>query len=170
MALVERSQTGDPAPPAADAAAPRMLHGRLSLRGSALTRRIVAFNLVALGTLVIGLLCLDDTRERLLREHEQGLRDRAVLSAGLVAARLTPAAPGAAPALEGRGAQDALARLGLRQGTDVYLFDPAGRLRAQRVGGSPPRGSSGAAGPGPTGMIARSSRAALAPFAPVPKR
>jgi two-component system sensor histidine kinase ChvG len=170
MALVERSQAGDPAPPAADAAAPRMQRGRLSLRGSALTRRIVAFNLVALGTLVIGLLCLDDTRERLVRQHEQGLRDRAVLSAGLVAARLTPGGPGAASVLEGRGAQDALARLALPQGTDAYLFDPAGRLRAQQVGGSPPPGSSVAAGPGPTGMIARSWRAALAPFAPVPKQ
>ena len=170
MALVERSQAGDPAPPAAGSAAPRMQYRRLSLRGSALTRRIVSFNLVALGTLVIALLCLDDTRERLLRQHEQGLRDRAVLSAGLVAARLPPGAPGSASALEGRGVQDALARLGLRPETDAYLFDPAGRLRAQRVGGSPPRGASVAAGPGPTGMIARSSRAALAPFAPVPQR
>ena len=170
MALVDHSEARGRAARAGDDVAWPVRRARLSLRRSALTRRIVAFNLVALGTLVVGLLCLDDTRDRVLREHEQGLRDRAALAAEVVAARLSPADPETGHAPDDRHAEDVLARLALRQGTDAWFFDRTGRLRAQRQGGqsrAPALGTDRS--PGLTGLLARAWGAVPAPFAAAPR-
>ncbi|MET4101008.1 two-component system sensor histidine kinase ChvG [Roseovarius sp. MBR-78] len=112
----------------------RARRGWLSLRLSALTRKIVTFNLIALNVLVIGILYLNGTQDTLVRQHVDALRERAALTADVVAARLPQTAPVNLAAGDGLDVEDTLARLALRRGTEAYLFDRTGLLLGQRAG------------------------------------
>ena len=111
----------------------RARRGWLSLRRSALTRKIVTFNLIALNVLVIGILYLNGTQDTLVRQHVEGLRERAALSADVVAARLPQTAPVNLATGDGIDVEDTIDRLALRPGTEAYLFDRTGLLLGQRV-------------------------------------
>lgn len=93
--------------------------GLATLRRSPLARRIVAFNLVALVLLAVGMVWLMPSREALALRRADGLASEALLVAAVVEARLP-----ASGLLDGA----ALARLDLREGTEAFLFDRDGRL------------------------------------------
>lgn len=112
----------------------RARRGWLSLRRSALTRKIVTFNLIALNVLVIGILYLNGTQDTLVRQHVDALRERAALTADVVAARLPQTAPVNLATGDGLDVEDTLERLALRQGVEAYLFDRTGLLLGHRAG------------------------------------
>ena len=58
------------------------------MRGSPLTRKIVTFNLIALNVLVVGILYLTGSQTSLVQHNIDSLRERAALTADVVAARL----------------------------------------------------------------------------------
>jgi len=112
----------------------RARRGWLSLRRSALTRKIVTFNLIALNVLVIGILYLNGAQDTLVRQHVENLRDRAALTADVVAARLPQTAPVNLATGDGIDVEDTLDRLALRAGVEAYLFDRTGLLLGQKAG------------------------------------
>ncbi|MDZ7710401.1 MAG: sensor histidine kinase [Roseovarius sp.] len=114
----------------------RARRGWLSLRRSTLTRKIVTFNLIALNVLVIGILYLNGTEDMLERQHVESLRERASLTADVVAARLPTTAPVNLATGDGIDIEDTLERLAPRQGTEAYLFDRTGLLLGQKAGGA----------------------------------
>jgi two-component system sensor histidine kinase ChvG len=106
-------------------------------RGSALRHRIIIFNLIALNSLVLGVLYLGGSQDALVRHRADSLLQSATLMSEVVAARL-PAdmsaggLPGSGP--QGASVADLLHPLNLRAGTEAWLFDRAGTLLARRTG------------------------------------
>jgi two-component system sensor histidine kinase ChvG len=144
----------------------RSRRGWLSLRRSPLTRKIVTFNLIALNVLVIGLLYLTGTQDALVRQHVGNLRERAALTADVVAARLPQTAPVNLATGDGIDIGDTLDRLALRQGTEAFLFDRTGLLLGQKAGETvdPASGSEGPPTP-LTDFLGRIWEAISVPFA-----
>lgn len=106
-------------------------------RGSALRRRIILFNLVALNSLVLGVLYLGGSQDALVRHRADTLLQSATLMSEVVAARLPDDI--SAGDLPGTGPQPVRAAgllhdLNPRAGTELWLFDPTGRLLARRTG------------------------------------
>lgn len=143
----------------------RARRGWLSLRRSALTRKIVTFNLIALNVLVIGILYLNSTQDTLVRQHVESLRDRAALTADVVAARLPQTAPVNLATGDGIDVEDTLERLALRPGTEAYLFDRTGLLLGQQAGTPTRSGITGDMPPTPlTDFLERIWGVISAPF------
>ncbi|MBE0453050.1 ATP-binding protein [Roseovarius autotrophicus] len=115
----------------------RARRGWLSLRGSPLTRKIVTFNLIALNILVIGILHLNGTQSSLVDQTIDGLRERASLTADVVAARLPQSAPVNLVTGDGIDVSDTLERLSVRAGTELFLFDAEGNLVGRKSGNLP---------------------------------
>ncbi|MEZ5798939.1 MAG: sensor histidine kinase [Paracoccaceae bacterium] len=101
--------------------------GLVSLNRSPLARKIIIFNLMALVILVAGVLFLNPFRDSLVLQREAGMIREAELIANVFEAQLDPATPGFDFAA-------ALERVELGAGIEVYVFDPAGGLLAQREG------------------------------------
>ena len=97
-------------------------------RGSALRRRIIIFNLIALNSLVLGVLYLGGSQDTLLRHRADTLLHSAILMSDLVAARM----PGIGP--QEAGVADILNDLKPIAGTELWLFDRSGRLLARGQG------------------------------------
>jgi two-component system sensor histidine kinase ChvG len=115
----------------------RAKRGWLSLRASPLTRKIVTFNLIALNILVIGILYLNGSQASLVDQTIEGLRERAALTADVVAARLPQSAPVNLATGDGVDVADTLDRLAVREGTELFLFDTEGNLIGRKTGDLP---------------------------------
>ncbi len=115
----------------------RARRGWLSLRSSPLTRKIVTFNLIALNILVIGILYLNGSQASLVDQTVEGLRERAALTADVMAARLPQSAPVNLATGDGVDVADTLERLAVREGTELFLFDAEGNLIGRKTGDLP---------------------------------
>ncbi|KIN65257.1 Sensor histidine kinase ChvG [Sulfitobacter noctilucae] len=112
----------------------RERRGLFSLRGSALTRKIITFNLIALNILVAGILYLNSSRDSLAVQRAAGLVSEAELIANVFEAKLPDTGEAA---LSGDGAIDAAATLDaieLRSGITVYIYDTVPELVARSEG------------------------------------
>ncbi|MCF6234168.1 MAG: sensor histidine kinase [Rhodobacteraceae bacterium] len=107
----------------------RARRGFLSLKRSPLARKIITFNLIALNILVAGILYLNATRDSLAVQHALALVGEAQLIANVFEAGLTRA-----DKLSGADTTQTLARLNLRNGVDVFVFDADESLVGQTRG------------------------------------
>jgi two-component system sensor histidine kinase ChvG len=144
----------------------RARRGWLSSSASPLTRKIVTFNLIALNILVIGILYLNGSQASMVQHTVEGLRERAVLSADVVAARLPQTAPVSLATGDGIDVADTLDRVSVREGTELFLFDAEGNLLARKAGDMPRADSAQAMPDTPlTDMISRVWSVISRPFA-----
>ena len=108
----------------------RERRGLFSLKNSPLTRKIITFNLVALNILVAGILLMNSSREPLAVQRLNSLVGEAELIANVFEAQAdTDLSQGDAAAVA-----ETLARLDLRDGLEVFLFDATGALVGQAEG------------------------------------
>ncbi|PQO22601.1 histidine kinase [Rhodobacteraceae bacterium WD3A24] len=114
--------------------ADRARRGVFSLYRSPLARKIILFNLLALGVLVVGVLLTGPFRDGLLEERQRALIARAeVIADALGPEGATAVAQGRGPE-EGAGAAGILGRLSLEPGMELVLFDDAGDVVSRRMG------------------------------------
>ena len=105
--------------------------------GSALRRRIIIFNLIALNSLVLGVLYLGGSQDAFLRERGDAMVQSVALMSEVIAARLPDAMSlddVSGGVRDGAFAADILHDLHPNAGTQVWLFDPTGRLLARGTG------------------------------------
>ena len=108
-----------------------------SLRGSALARKIITFNLIALNVLAAGILYLNSSRDSLAVQRAASLVSEAELIADVIEAKLPAGAPVNLATGDGVDVSAALEAIDLRNGIDVFVYDPAQTLVAQTKGGMP---------------------------------
>jgi two-component system, OmpR family, sensor histidine kinase ChvG len=101
----------------------RERRGLFSLKNSPLTRKIITFNLVALNILVAGILLMNSSREPLAVQRINSLVAEAELIANVFEAQGASPAAEAAAARLGPDVSATLARLNLRSGIEVFVFD-----------------------------------------------
>ena len=125
---------------APDATAPsemrarRERRGLFSLRASALTRKIITFNLIALNVLVAGILYLNSSRDSLAVQRAVSLVSEAELIADVLEAQLPAGAPVNLATGDGIDVDASLDGLDLRNGIEVFVFDPTQSLIANTKG------------------------------------
>ncbi|WP_299750017.1 sensor histidine kinase [uncultured Tateyamaria sp.] len=112
----------------------RARRGLMSLRASPLARKIITFNLIALNVLVAGILYLNSTRESLAVQRLSALVAQAELIADVLEAQLPVGAPVNLATGDGASVPDTLAKLDLRTGHEVYVFDASEALVGQSEG------------------------------------
>ncbi|WP_372887007.1 sensor N-terminal transmembrane domain-containing protein [Shimia sp.] len=95
----------------------------LPLGRSPLTRKIITFNLIALCVMVAGILYLNSARDSLAVQRAAGLMSEARLISGALEAQMPAGAPVNLASADGVDAERTLAKLPLRRGTQVYVFD-----------------------------------------------
>ena len=100
----------------------------LPLSKSPLTRKIVTFNLIALCILVAGILYLNSARDSLAVQRAAGLMSEARLIAGAFEAQMPEGAPVNLVTGDGVDVERTLAKLPMRKGTYVYVFDTGANL------------------------------------------
>ena len=100
----------------------------LPLSKSPLTRKIITFNLIALCILVAGILYLNSARDSLAVQRAAGLMSEARLVAGAFEAQMPEGAPVNLVTGDGVDVERTLAKLPMRKGTYVYVYDNAGNL------------------------------------------
>ncbi|NOX41039.1 MAG: HAMP domain-containing protein [Alphaproteobacteria bacterium] len=121
------------------AAAPkRERRGWISLNRSPLARKIITFNLLALVVLVGGVLYLNQFREGLVVQREQGLVTQAKLIAKIFEAELPTSGPVDLATGTGVSPEQVLSRLSLGAGVKVFVFDPGEDVIAASIGKSTP--------------------------------
>lgn len=139
MPLDTDEQSGvDPGAPSGMNRGRDVRRARALMRGSALRRRIIFFNLTALNILILGVLYLGGGPEPLLRERGETLVQNVSLMADVIAGRLPDEMPVATVAGAWSGGSGILRYLNLRAGTEVMLFDRNGHLLLRRCGDAPP--------------------------------
>ncbi|MEP3298469.1 MAG: sensor histidine kinase [Pseudoruegeria sp.] len=106
----------------------RARRGLISLNRSALARKIITFNLLALIVLVAGVLYLNPVRNSLVNQREAGLVAESQLAANVFEAQLPVSAPVNLATGDGLDVQGTLNALTLSAGTELYVFDAAGEL------------------------------------------
>ena len=125
---------------APDATAPsemrarRERRGLFSLRASPITRKIVTFNLVALCLLIAGISYLNSSRDSLAVQRASALVSEAELIADVFEAQLPTGAPVNLVTGDGVDINSTLNGLDLRNGTEVFVFDPSETLIANISG------------------------------------
>lgn len=125
---------------APDATAPlemrarRERRGLFSLRASVLTRKIITFNLIALNILVAGILYLNSSRDSLAVQRAVSLVSEAELIADVIEAQLSVDAPVNLATGDGVDVAASLDGLDLRNGIEVFVFDPTDVLIASTKG------------------------------------
>ncbi|QBF30036.1 sensor histidine kinase [Thalassococcus sp. S3] len=112
----------------------RARRGRFSLTGSALTRKIITFNLIALNVLAAGILYLNASRDSLVLQRATALVSEAELIADVFEARMPSGAPVSLASGDGIDIDATLDGLSLRKGVTVFVFDPGQQLIAQTTG------------------------------------
>jgi len=114
----------------------RARRGYLSRGGVSLTRKIITFNLIALNLLVAGIMYLNASRDGLAERFAESLMRETELIANVFAANLPLNASVNLVTGDGIDVARTLQRLDLRPGTEVYVFDSAGRLagKTERAG------------------------------------
>jgi two-component system sensor histidine kinase ChvG len=106
----------------------------LALRKSAIARKIVTFNLIALILLIAGVLYLSPSRDSLAFQRANGLVNEAQLIADVFEAQLPALAPVNIATADGINASQTLAGLTLRGGVEVAVFAMDGSVIARRQG------------------------------------
>jgi two-component system sensor histidine kinase ChvG len=125
---------------APDATAPsemrarRERRGLFSLRASPITRKIVTFNLVALCLFFAGISYLNSSRDSLAVQRASALVSEAELIADVFEAQLPTGAPVNLATGDGVDINSTLNGLDLRNGTEVFVFDPSETLIANISG------------------------------------
>lgn len=123
-----------------DSAAPsemrarRERRGLFSLRASPLTRKIITFNLIALNILVAGILYLNSSRDSLAVQRAVALVSQAELIADVIEAQLPSDAPVNLATADGVDVSVTLDGLDLRDGIEVFVFDPTDQVIANTEG------------------------------------
>ena len=112
----------------------RERRGLISLRGSALARKIITFNLIALNVLAAGILYLNSSRDSLAVQRAASLVSEAELIADVIEATLPAGAPVNLATGDGTDVEATLAALDLRNGIEVYVYDTSETLIAQTRG------------------------------------
>ncbi|MAM23819.1 MAG: histidine kinase [Rhodobacteraceae bacterium] len=113
----------------------RQRRGLFSLRASPLTRKIITFNLIALNVLVAGILYLNSSRDSLALQRAASLVAEAELIADVIEAQLPAGAPVSLATGDGVDVPATLGQLDLRNGIEVYVYDPSETLIARTEGG-----------------------------------
>jgi two-component system sensor histidine kinase ChvG len=125
---------------APDAIAPSETHARrerrglFSLRASPITLKIVTFNLVALCLLIAGISYLNSSRDSLEVQRASALVSEAELITDVFEAQLPTGAPVNLTTGDGMNINSTLIGLDLRNGTEVFVFDPLEKLIANISG------------------------------------
>ena len=125
---------------APDATAPsemrahRERRGLFSLLASPITRKIVTFNLVALCLLIAGISYLNSSRNSLAVQRAAALVSEAELIADVIEAQLPTGVPVNLATGDGVDIDATLDGLDLRNGTEVFVFDPSETLIANTSG------------------------------------
>lgn len=120
---------------AAELNATRSRRNLFALRGSPLARKIITFNLIALVTLVTGLLYLDDSREEQVAQTAQNLMGDAQLVSNVFEAQLRQSEFGLSEYAGELDVKDTLAELSLPEGGEVFVYDGSGTLIGWTRGG-----------------------------------
>jgi two-component system sensor histidine kinase ChvG len=116
--------------------------GLFALNKSPLARKIIAFNLLALMILVLGVLFLNPFRDSLVAQRETGLISEARLVADVILARSQNTPDPALPSdLNG---------ITISAGVEVFLLSPAGLVTAKTVGAAQPISPDSQRAPSPT--------------------
>ena len=103
----------------------RLSHGFWTFRHSALTRRIVIFNLIALNFLIAAALYFSSTRESLVFQRSQAMVVEAELAANIISIQM---AHEQAELSTLSGLNNTLAQLRLSHGSSLYVFADKGTL------------------------------------------
>ncbi|RZO40722.1 MAG: HAMP domain-containing protein, partial [Rhodobacteraceae bacterium] len=103
----------------------RLRHGFWAFRHSALTRRIVIFNLIALNCLIAAALYFSSTRESLVFQRSQAMVVEAELAANIISIQM---AHEQAELSALSGLNNMLAQLRLSHGSSLYVFADKGTL------------------------------------------
>ena len=125
---------------APDATAPsemrarRERRGLFFLRASPITRKIVTFNLVALCLLIAGISYLNLSRDSLAVQRAAALVSEAELIADIIEVQLPTGVPVNLATGDGVDIDATLDGLNLRNGTEVFVFDPSETLIANTSG------------------------------------
>ncbi len=121
--------------------AARQRRGVIALNRSPLARKIILFNLLAIVVLVAGMMWLNPFRDSLVVQRERGLAVEAQLIADVFEASLPQNAPANLLTNDGIDPEAVLARIGLTEGVEVFVYAPSGALVAstQTVARSPTR-------------------------------
>ena len=117
-----------------ESASMRAWWGRISMRASPLTRKIITFNLIALNILVAGVLYLNSTRNSLSMQRISTLVTQAELIADVMEAQLPSGAPVNLATGDGIDVVATLVGLDVRLGYEVYVFDTTRELIAKTQG------------------------------------
>ena len=116
--------------------AKRARRGLFSLKGSPLTRKIITFNLIALITLVAGILYLNSSRQSLVLQRAGALVGEARLIADVFEAQLPASGSVSLATGDGIDVHSTLSGLSLRTGVEVYVFDSTESQIAETKGDS----------------------------------
>ncbi|WP_282153196.1 sensor histidine kinase [Ruegeria atlantica] len=106
----------------------RRRRGLFAMRGSPLARKIITLNLIALVTLVTGLLYLDDSRDEQVQQTARNLIGDAQLVSNVFEAQLRQTASGLSQDAGALDVKDTLEGLTLPQGGEVFVYDERGTL------------------------------------------
>nr|WP_255733503.1 sensor histidine kinase [Ruegeria sp. Ofav3-42] len=115
-------------PESAELRASRRRRNLFAMRGSPLARKIITFNLIALVTLVTGLLYLDDSRDEQVQQTARNLIGDAQLVSNVFETQLRQKTPGLSQGTSALDVKDTLAGLSLPAGGEVFVYDARGTL------------------------------------------
>ncbi|WP_282120869.1 sensor histidine kinase [Ruegeria atlantica] len=115
-------------PESAELRRARRRRGLFAMRGSPLARKIITLNLIALVTLVTGLLYLDDSRDEQVQQTARNLIGDAQLVSNVFEAQLRQTASGLSQDSGALDVKDTLEGLALPQGGEVFVYDERGTL------------------------------------------
>ena len=123
-----------------------------SLLASSITRKIVTFNLVALCLLISGISYLNSSRNSLAVQRAMALVSEAELIADVIEAQLSTSVTVNLATGDGVDIYATLDGLDLRNGTEVFIFDPSETLIANTSGTIDVMGASEDIAPSSTGL------------------
>ena len=112
----------------------RAKRGLVSLRASPLTRKIITFNLMALVLLLAGILYLNNSRDSLADQRRNALLSESELIANVMEARMPAGVPVNLVTGDGIDLELALDSLNLRNGIEIFVFEPGGVLVGKASG------------------------------------
>nr|WP_174822529.1 sensor histidine kinase [Ruegeria atlantica] len=115
-------------PESAEFRGARRRRGLFAMRGSPLARKIITLNLIALVTLVAGLLYLDDSRDEQVQQTARNLIGDAQLVSNVFEAQLRQTASGLTQDATVLDVKDTLEGLTLPEGGEVFVYDARGTL------------------------------------------
>jgi two-component system sensor histidine kinase ChvG len=116
--------------------AARQRRSLFTLNRSPLARKIIMFNLLAIVVLVAGVMYLNPFRDSLVHQRERALAVEAQLIADIFEASLPRSAPANLLTGDGIDPVDVLGRIGLAEGTDVFVYAAPDTLVASTLDGT----------------------------------